>query len=593
MDETGLDSSRGRAPTHDGNQPRDRREHVSTAIPHLALGTPAPVGDPSGGTPAADLVVRLAGRIDNLPESGDRQPAEARLRALYVARGETFLDGLTGCFAVFLHDPTRQLTAIARDGMGSQTLSYSVVGERLFAHQDDAALLVEIGATSELSELRMAEFFAFEELSSRATFFERISGLLPGEMLVLDRGQLRRRWITRPNLDFRIERVHWEDYVEEFAGLLSASVLRCLAGLDRVAVMMSGGLDSTPVAALAARHLAGRGSAPPVTALGWRMSDPRGDETALIRKTADKLGIDLEWIDCDDATPFSNLHEWPVHPATPEQAAFRWFHQRSYARAAELGHRVVLSGFCGDVLYINGRRWFWDLLSAAGPGGAIDRLREVAAEIGWRRTLRSHVFAPLLPRMRGLRRELAHYLTPEARRLLAARPHWPPDLELSRRPRQAERLLALLDGHGANVERYYTEPFGIEQRTPLRDFALVQFMLAVPDHLLQQGTETRPVLRAAVSGLIPEEVRRRRDKGAFFDVLDRGMATDRLRWTRSLLLDPDALWRGFIEESFVRSWIEASPTDNWGRIGYLHAIYAELWRRERAGLPRPSADAVD
>ncbi|MEO8198817.1 MAG: asparagine synthase-related protein, partial [Thermoanaerobaculia bacterium] len=530
---------------------------------------------------------------DNLSQGASSQAAEDLLRARYIAQGETFLDGLTGCFAVFLHDPARQLTAIARDGMGSQTLSYAIVGKRLFAHQDDAALLAEIGATGELSGLRLAEFFAFEELSGRATFFERLSALLPGEMLLLERGQMRRRWITRPNLGFRIERAHWEDYVEEFAELLSASVLRCLTGLDRVAVLMSGGLDSTPVAAFAARHLAGRGGKSPVTALGWKMSDPRGDETALIRKTADKLGIDLEWIDCDDATPFSNLHDWPVHPSTPEQAAFRWFHQRSYARAAELGHCAVLSGFCGDVLYISGRRWFWDLLSAEGPGRAIDRLREVSADVGWRRALRSHLFGPLLPRMRGLKREMAHYLTPEARLLLAARPHWPPDLDLSRRPRQAERLLALLDGHGANVERYYTEPFGLEQRTPLRDFALVQFMLSVPDHLLQQGTETRPVLRAATRGLIPEEVRLRRDKGAFFDVLDRGMATERLRWTRKLLLDPDALWRGHIEESNIRSWVESSPTDNWGKIGYLHAIYGELWRRERAGLPRPSADAVD
>jgi asparagine synthase (glutamine-hydrolysing) len=477
--------------------------------------------------------------------------------------------------------------------MGNQSLAYRLSPDRLVAARDEAELIGEAESGLALSSSRLAEFFAYEELSGSATFFSEIEILLPGEMLVLDGEHARRRWLTRPRLDLRIERPRWEEYVEEFALLLAASVSRSLDGLDRVAVLLSGGLDSTPIAAFAARHFAARGGGDRVTALTWRLSDPRGDESRLVRLTAERLGLDLQWIDCDDATPFSNLSSWPIHPATPEQAAFRWFHQRSYARAAELGHRVVLSGFCGDVLYIHGRRWFWDLLSAEGPGSAIDRLREVAGGIGWRRTLRSHLFGPLLPRRRGLRRELASYLTVNARGQLAARPSWPRDLASARRPRQAERVLALLDGHGANVERHYLEPFGLEQRTPLRDFALVQFMLAVPDHLLQRGTETRPVLRAAVEGLIPEEIRARRDKGAFHDVLDRGLATEKLRWAGALLLDPDALWRGFIEESAVRSWVESSPTDNWGKIGYLHAIYGELWRRERAGLPRPSADAPD
>lgn len=490
-------------------------------------------------------------------------------------------------------DAERDLTAIACDGMGNRYLAYSLADDRLACSPRPNDLARGASAQRRQPSVRLAEYFAYEELSGSETFFDSVRSLLPGEMIVVQAGRLRRRWLTGPRPDACIERGSWEEYVEEFAHLLDASVRRCLRGVDRVAVLMSGGLDSTPIAAFAARHLANRGAGTAVSALSWRLSDRQGDESALIRLVAEKVGLEVEWVECDDATPFSRLDEWPVHPATPEQTSFRWFHQRSYARAAARGHTVLLAGFCGDALYVHGRRWAWDLLSAEGPGRAIDRLREVAAQIGWRQTLRTHVFAPLLPRSRGLRRELPGYLTAEARQLLAARARWPRDLETARRPRQAERLLALLDAHGAEVERYYTEPFGLEQRTPLRDHALVQFMLAVPDHLLQQGSETRPVLRSAVAGLIPEEVRRRRDKGAFHDVHARGMATERLRWTKRLLLDPDALWRGYIEEAAVRSWVDSSPTDSWGKLGYLQAIFGELWRRERAGLPRPSADALD
>jgi asparagine synthase (glutamine-hydrolysing) len=504
----------------------------------------------------------------------------------YRERGEAFLDDLTGSFAVVLSDPANDLVAIARDGMGNQYLSYALSAGRLHASRDDHALPVASGAGDRPNPIRLAEFYAFEELSGAQTFLDSATALLPGQMLICQAGKVRHRWLLRPRLDLRIERARWEEYVEEFAELLDRSVRLCLEGLDRVAVLMSGGLDSSPIAALAAKER-------PATAICWRMSDPRGDESELIRKAADRFGIGIEWVHCDDGVPFSNLQEWPIHPATPEQTAYRWFHQRSYARAAALGYRTLLSGFCGDALYIGAHRWFWNLLAGNGTGPAIDHLRDVASTAGWRRTLRSHLFGPLLPRQRVLRRSPPAYVTERSRRALALRPRWPPDLASARRPRQAERVLALLDAHGMNVERFYLEPFGLEQRTPLRDFALVQFMLAVPDHLLQQGAETRPVLRAAVKGLIPEEIRLRRDKGAFHDVLDRGLATEKIRWAKELLLDPDALWRGFIEESSIRSWIESTPTDSWGKIGYLHAIYGELWRRERAGLPRPSADAVD
>ena len=191
--------------------------------------------------------------------------------------------------------------------------------------------------------------------------------------------------------------------------------------------------------------------------------------------------------------------------------------------------------------------------------------------------------SPLLPKRRSLRREPAAYLTPEARRLLANRPRWPPDVERARRPRQAERLLALLDAHGANVERYYAEPFGIEVRTPLRDPDLVEFMLAVPDHLLQQGDETRPVLRAASRGLLPESVRLRRGKAGFQAVLERGLAPENLRWAPALLLDPEALWRGFVEESAVRRWLEGRLAGEWDRLGFLQCLNSELWRYRRAG----------
>ena len=199
--------------------------------------------------------------------------------------GEAFLDGLTGSFAVALRDPARDLTVIASDGMGNRSPCYSSpAGGSSLRRPTPRRWSTHRRSPARLCALRLAEFFAFEDLSGPATFFDGVQSLLPGEMLILEGGRSRRRWLTRPRLETRIERAHWEDYVEEFAELLDASVRRCLVDLDRVAVLMSGGLDSTPIAALAARQLgAERSPSSPsspssVTALSWRLSDPRGDE---------------------------------------------------------------------------------------------------------------------------------------------------------------------------------------------------------------------------------------------------------------------------------------------------------------------------
>ena len=358
---------------------------------------------------------------------------------------------------------------------------------------------------------------------------------------------------------------------------------------------MSGGLDSTPIAALAARHLAQRGGRPAVTALSWRVSDPRGDESELIRRMADqrrhrgrvdrlrRRGAVLEPRRLARPPSDSRADRLSLVPSAQ-------LRPRRRARAP-----VVLSGFCGDALYANARNWAWDLLDAEGPGRTIDRLREVAAEIGWRRTLRSHLFGPLLPRRRESAPGAARLPDAGARQTARSRPQLAARRSTAaRRPRQAERVLALLDAHGANVERFYTEPFGLEQRTPLRDFDLVQFMLAVPDHLLQQGTETRPVLRAAVRGLVPEEIRLRRGKAAFHDVLrsrPRHGATALGAGASCSIPTPSGA--GFIEESAIRAWVEETPADR-GEQDRLPARDLRRALATPAGGPAagPSPDTV-
>ena len=519
---------------------------------------------------------------------GPRSEDAGRLRGRYLERGEGFLDGVGGRFALALHDRVRARALAARSAPGHASLAY-LLDERRFAVARESSDLADLpGVSDALDALRLAEFYASEELSGPRTFFAAVRELLPGEQIAVDAAGVRRRELARPRPGARLELRRFEDYVERFAELLAASVARCLRGEERVAVLASGGLDSAPIAALAARRL---GDPDRVALLSWDVAGAAADDRRHVEALAAFLGGAVEWIPSAGAWPFADLARWPVHPSTPEQTAYRWLHQRSYERAAALGLRVVLAGFGGDALYGNAARWWPSLLAAEGPGAAIDRLREVAREVGWPRALRSCVLAPLRPRRSRRRRAPPAFLTATVRAGLAQRGPWPEDLAAARRPRQAERLLALLDGHGEQVESWYTGRFGLEQRTPLRDAALVEFALAVPDHLLQRGTETRPVLRAALAGVVPEVIRARRGKADFGALVLAGLEPARMPWAPELLRRPGALWRGFVEPAAVERWLEGRFESDAERVGLLDCLYGELWcaRRRSAGAASTGA----
>lgn len=542
---------------------------------------------PTAGFVAAadgDLELRLAGWLDavdggEVGESGER--AATRLLARYRALGESFLDDVRGRFAVALHDRERDRLVLARDGMGSFGLAWTRVGRRRLAAPDAAALRGAGCAGDRIDRGRLAEFFANVELSGDRSFFAGVRDVGPGELLVLEPGGERRRALRRPDPTRSFPARRPEAWIELFAERLERAVERCLAGAGELAVLGGGGLDSSTIATLVAASRRRSGGAAPAL-IAWRVEGAASDESAFAAELATSMATTVEWIDAHGAGPFEALDRWPVHPATPEQTAYRWLHQRSYERAAALGARTLLAGFGGDSLYTHGDRWLLGLLAAGEIGAAVDALRVEATAHGWRRALVRHLVRPLAPR-RPPASSILSWLSEPTRRWIAARAPDPPEASSARRPRQAVRLLARLDGHGEQVERFYTEPFGLEQRTPLRDFDLVELALALPDSMLGRGGETRTVLRAALRGRLPERIRTRSDKASFRALLLAGLEPARLAWARPRLERPDALWRGFVEPAAMERWLEGRFAGDGEIVGLLHAIYAELWR-DHVGL---------
>src|SRR5690606_20572112 len=134
-----------------------------------------------------------------------------RLLQRWLVFGEGFLEGVRGSYVVALLDARLPLALAARDALGNRYAAYALNGDRFALAGDDATLLSLPGVSGRIDPLRLAEFYASEELCADETFFEGVRALRPGEMLVVEGERHRHRIFDRIDLAARFELPAWED----------------------------------------------------------------------------------------------------------------------------------------------------------------------------------------------------------------------------------------------------------------------------------------------------------------------------------------------------------------------------------------------
>ena len=419
-----------------------------------------------------------------------------------------------------------------------------------------------------------------------ATFFAGVEELLPGTwMRVKAEGVERRRfWAFDPAAPLPTRRD--DELVEFFAETLRRAVADRLRGAGRAAILLSGGLDSASVAALATDELSRRGG-PPLLAVSWVFDQLEDcDERPYLDILARRLPLDARRVPGDDAWPLRDADSWPINPNTPESNPFRRLFERAYAAAHDGGARLLLHGGFGDPLYLGAARWSLDRLDPRRPLAALGDFAWHLRSQGWRDVWRRGVRRPLAERRRGLHPSSPpDWLTGEARELLP-RGVWPPDLEHCRRPAQARRLLGLLAARGASVDIHHENRLGLEVCSPYRDLRVIELMLRLPPHLLYDRGLYKTVLRRALAEHLPEEILQRRRPTLLTPLFERGMREREGDTARRILAHRSATWSRWVRPEQLRELISA-PTQDARRAHLVwYAAAWELWLRalERDGL---------
>lgn len=305
------------------------------------------------------LWVMQNGEIYNYPELMDELEALGHrfatrsdtevLAHAYEEWGEGCLDRLNGEFAFAVWDRERQEVLLARDRFGIRPLFLATFGGDVAFASEAKALLRHPGAERRLDPFSVVETFTLWAVQPDRSAFPGIYELPPGHFVRIGAdgiGPLRRWW----DLDFGPRQgdgpADAGALAEELlARLDEATRIRLRADVP-VGVYLSGGLDSSSIAALARRHAGG-----PMKAFGVGFEDERFDETRHQERMAGELGVDLTRVtvsgrDVAEAFPeVVRMAEKPMLRTAPGPLL------RLSAAVRAAGIKVVLTGEGADEVF--------------------------------------------------------------------------------------------------------------------------------------------------------------------------------------------------------------------------------------------------
>lgn len=456
---------------------------------------------------------------------------------LYEELGEGLVARLRGMFAFAIWDERRSRLLLARDRLGVKPLYYAVCDGALVFGSEIKALLASGRLRPALNRAALAEYLALGFVAPPATLFTGICKLEPGHLLSAgqDGIQIQRYWDVYQDTVPLAGRSEAE-YVDLILAKLEEAVRIRLVADVPVGVFLSGGIDSSLIAALASR--AGSGPVKTFT-LGFK-DHPEYNELAYARRVAAYLGAEAHevLIGPDDVRAFfARFVQFQEEPV-PNPIWFATYFVSQLARDA--GVIVVLSGDGGDELYAGYNRWMeflrlhrrgWRQFEAmpqpvrALAGTAALRLvrqenkrelvrRGIAGEeLFWGGT----AFKPS---------QLTHMLAPELR----------PNGKLWQELPLARWRRTFTDGEGgpfgeylewmsyASLKGTLLEDFlmrldkmgmaaSIEGRVPFLDHEFVALSMSIPPGAKYPGYTTKHLLRQAARRLLPADVVDRRKTG--------------------------------------------------------------------------------
>jgi asparagine synthase (glutamine-hydrolysing) len=535
-----------------------------------------------------ELREALAGRGHRFRTQSDTEA----LAHAYEEWGEGMVERLNGMFAFAVLDVKRRLVMLARDRMGIKPLHYATEAGRLVFASELKALLRDSTLRRGVDPVALDEYLALEFVASPRSIISGISKLPPAHVLVwsLEDGSHRLRRYWSPSLGDSSDRdgVSVDERCEQLLEVLLDSVRKELIADVPLGVFLSGGIDSSAVAAMMAR-LGGE-----VKSFSVGFAERSFDESSYAREVARHLGTEHFELTLEPSMLLDLIPRLPELLDEPlgDASIIPTYLLSAFTRRHV---KVALGGDGGDELFAG-----YPTLQAHRLAAHYLRVPHV---------LRRRVVEPVVRRLPVSRENLSFDF--RAKRFVEGAPY--PLAERHARwmgsfgPQERAAVLSrdvvseLSSAEGAGLPsdplnqvllldmRLYLENdilvkldrasmlASLEGRVPLLNRDFVDFATALPLDLKLRGLRSKYLFKRALRGILPERILNRPKKGFGIPVAHwfRGPLKQRLLE----VLAPERLRsQGFFDPAAVGRLVDdhlAGRRDNRKQLWTLFAF--EMW----------------
>lgn len=529
--------------------------------------------DPRANQPFVDdgLILIHNGEIYNYLEVRDElrrlghafsteSDTEVLLKA-YRQWGTDCLDRLEGMWAFALLDVSQGKLLICRDRFGEKPLFYAIANGTLYAASEVKALAALSGVAPQVDFEQMRRYLVngYKALYKQpTTFFSNIQEL-PAATAAVVGAPMQVDPVPYWQLNYRPRAMSNKEAVEGTRERLVRAVELRLRSDVPVAFCLSGGVDSSALAAIASGQLGQK-----IHTFSIIDHDERYDETRNIRCTVAALGCEHHEIKTSNDNFLDNLAEQIDYHDAPIATISYYVHEMLSHAISDAGYRVAVSGTAADELFTGYYDHYGFWLAEFADHPEFERLLA-----DWRGSYGAHVQNPILQdplvfkknaderRHIYLNRDLFNgFLRAPLEEDFFETAYFQSNLRnRMMNELRHEVIPVILHEDDLNSMRW-----SIENRSPYLDRELAEFAYTIPpEHLVEDGYVKWP-LRAAVEGLLPDQVRldkRKRGFNASIDsLLDR---TDPNVIDR--LLSPGPIF-DLVRREAIEDFLTGDMTDN-------------------------------
>ncbi len=513
---------------------------------------------------------------------------------LYQIFGDDFVDHINGMFAISLWDTRKKKLILARDRFGEKPLYYGIFDGKLIYASEPKAMLAHPAVSAELDLNALRHYVSFDYVPAPMSIYKGIYKLPAAHTLTVENGEVktRRYWnLTwkKPDREGGLNGTSPKAKAAELRELLSDAVRMRLVSDVPLGILLSGGIDSSTVAALAARH-----STEQVKTFSIGFSEDSFNESQYARQVANYLGTDHyeEYLSAKKTGDLvSEIGTWMDEPFSDGSLIPTYL----LARFVRKHVTVALGGDGGDELFAGYPMYYAHKVAAA--------YRMVPGFI------RSGVIEPAVRALPVSTKNLSfdykakRFIRASNSETLTRHHSWFGSFAFDKQAKLftkdvlertnddiyagARALLALTDTTNTIEQMQFVDMYfylsediltkvdrasmavSLETRAPFLDPRVAQFSASLPLKYKLNGNKGKYILKKAVKGLVPPNIVERPKKGFGIPVAE--WLKGGLRPLMNDLLATQRLnEQGLFEADFVHQLIREHEAGT-------HSYHKELW----------------